>query len=187
MMRLFRLRVSMTIALAAAVIGGCSELTATVSGTVNLDGKPLRIAKSQRGTVLFRPVEGGATATALIDEHGKYSITTGGSSGLAPGDYLVAVRATEITPAIADSPAPTGKPFTPYVYGDPIESGLMCIVRRGDQTYDIELSSAASPVVNELETDESAATDDQAPTDKIEAQSESDDLETEEIDGQPRL
>ncbi len=94
-------------------LAGCSPMTATVSGTVTLDGKPLRIGESQRGTVLFRPVEGGATATGLIDQEGRYSLSTGGTAALRPGEYLVAVRATDILPASEDSPAPEGRPITP--------------------------------------------------------------------------
>ncbi len=186
MTRFSKLRLSLAIALATAVGGGCSDMTATVGGTVKLDGQPLRIGKSQRGTVLFRPVEGGATATALIDGNGKYSISTGGTAALAPGDYLVAVRATEIIPAGDDSPAPTGRPITPYVYGNPLESGLMCTVKRGNQTYDIELSSDAGPVVAEPESEDLPANGNQAPTGVGDAESESDEPMTEEVDSQPR-
>jgi hypothetical protein len=164
----FRVYLYLAIVLAAAVAGGCSDMTAHVDGTVKLDGKPLRIGKSQRGTVLFRPVVGGAMATALIDENGKYSISTGGTAALVPGDYLVAVRATEIVPADDTSAPPTGKPFTPYLYGNPLESGLVCIVKRGKQTYNIELRSDAGPAVvesaSEPEPDGESPADDQPTT-----------------------
>jgi hypothetical protein len=165
-------------------------MTATVGGTVKLDGQPLKIGKSQRGTVMFRPVEGGATATALIDENGKYSLATGGTAALVPGDYLVAVRATEIVLADDKSSPPTGKPFTPLLYGNPLESGLICTVKRGNQTYDIELRSDAGPVITEPESDELLESADQVPTDDNEAQAESDESKdepkTDEVDSQRR-
>jgi len=151
---LLKLRMFLVLVLATAVSGGCSKMSATVTGTVKLDGQPLRIGKSERGTGLFRPVKGGATATALIDENGNYTISTGGTAALVPGDYLVSVRATEIIPASDDSRPPTGRPITPYIYGNPLESGLLCIVKRGHQRYDIELRSDAGPAVFEPQPEE---------------------------------
>lgn len=173
MMRLLKLRMSMVIVLTTVVIAGCSRMTATVTGTVKLDGQPLRIGKSERGTVLFRPVKGGATATALIDENGNYTLSTGGTAALAPGDYLVAVRATEIIPSSDDSQTPTGRPITPYIYGNPLESGLLCNVKRGQQSYNIDLRSDAGPVVAEPESEDLSENGEPAPANEGDAKSES--------------
>ncbi len=135
-----------------AFLAGCSDLTSQVSGQVKLDGKPLSIAKGQRGTVLFRPVEGGPTTTAIIESDGTYTLKTGSASGIKPGDYLVSVRVVDIQPAAEDGGAPTGTPMTPAIYADPLQSGFQFNVKSGTNRFDLELDSTAGPV-HKLETE----------------------------------
>lgn len=134
------------LACSVASLAGCSDLTSRVSGQVMLDGKPLEIAEGQRGTVLFRPVEGGPTTTAIIESDGTYTLKTGSASGIKPGDYLVSVRVVEIKPAGEEGAAPTGTPITPAIYADPLQSGFQFNVKSGNNRFDLELDSTAGPV-----------------------------------------
>ncbi len=126
---------------------GCSDLTAKVTGTVYLDDKPVNITSSQRGTVVFRPIKGGATCTGLIDKSGSYSVSTGSESALVPGEYLVSVQVLESVPPKGGDDAPSGKPITPALYADPLTSGLSFVVKGGANQYDIKLDSSAGPTV----------------------------------------
>ncbi|MEM6329363.1 MAG: hypothetical protein AAF790_03835 [Planctomycetota bacterium] len=128
-----------------AVLAGCSEMTAQVGGAVLLDGKRMSLSDSQRGMVVFRPIAGGPTCNGLIEADGAYTIATGSAAALAPGEYLVSVRVMELVEPAAEGEAPTGRPITPAVYGDPLTSGLSCIVKSGANRYDIELKSSAGP------------------------------------------
>lgn len=129
-----------------ALLAGCSDRTSRVSGQVTLDGQPLVIGERQRGTVLFRPVGGGATTTAILDPSGVYTLKTGGASGIKPGEYLVAVRVVQIEPADESGEAPSGTPITPAIYADPLQSGLRFDVKSGRNRFDIDLDSTAGPV-----------------------------------------
>lgn len=125
---------------------GCREQTARVSGVVKLDGSPLQVQDNQRGTVVLRPVAGGATCTSLIGPDGAFSVSTGSVSGVAPGEYLVSVRVLELVPR-EDGQAPGGTPTTPAIYADPSTSGLMFKVKAGANEIEIDLDSAAGPLV----------------------------------------
>lgn len=134
-------------------VAGCSDLTSQVSGIVYLDGKPLRVAEDERGTVVFRPVEGGPTTTAIIDRDGAYALKTGSADKIKPGDYLVAVRVVEIKAAAVAGQAPSGEPLTPAIYANPLESGLQFTVKSGSNQLDLELDGNAGPArAIELET-----------------------------------
>jgi len=126
---------------------GCSDLSSRVTGLVNVDGKPLKLADDQRGTVMFRPVKGGPTATAIINDNGTYELSTGGARAIVPGDYLVAVRVVEISPPEAGKSTPTGTPTTPALYADPLQSGLQFTVSSGSNKIDIDLDSDAGPII----------------------------------------
>ena len=61
------------LAFAGSLVGavGCNSESATVSGTVTLDGKPLTGGQHMNGTVTFsREGGGGAPAVGFIDESG---------------------------------------------------------------------------------------------------------------------
>lgn len=125
---------------------GCSELSSRVSGQVSLDGQKVSIGESERGTVQFRPIDGGPNATAIIGSDGTYSLNTGTSDGVKPGEYMVSVRLVEMVPAAEEGGAPSGRPLTPAIYANPLESGLQCTVKAGDNNFDIELDSSAGPI-----------------------------------------
>ncbi|NQT36525.1 MAG: carboxypeptidase regulatory-like domain-containing protein [Planctomycetes bacterium] len=99
--------------------GGCGGDLATVSGTVTMDGKALPEA-----TVTFRPAEG-AVGYGTSDAEGHYTIRTGASDGLAPGDYKVTVQAygelPESAPEDSEVPPPV---ITPGKYADANLSGI---------------------------------------------------------------
>ncbi|QEH33145.1 hypothetical protein OJF2_16420 [Aquisphaera giovannonii] len=59
-----------------------------VSGTVSLDGKPL-----PGGTITFTPAGGGASAGGATIKDGSFSI--GREGGLVPGNYAVAIYASD--------------------------------------------------------------------------------------------
>lgn len=71
-----------------ATLLGCSDgpQRFPVSGTVELDGKPL-----SEGRIVFVPVDSGRTATGQIVD-GKYSLSTDGQTGARPGSYRVAIK-----------------------------------------------------------------------------------------------
>ncbi|TWT86202.1 hypothetical protein Mal64_39450 [Pseudobythopirellula maris] len=145
-MHRFTNRFALIVATLAVASSGCNERTATVSGVVQLDGSAMKIGEGQRGMVIFRPVAGGATCTSLITPAGGYSVATGSSAGLAPGDYLVSVRVIELVPG-SEGEGASGKPITPAVYSDPLTSGLLFTVVNGVNKIVIDLDSSAGPAV----------------------------------------
>ena len=132
-----------TLCLAAA---GCGEQTATVSGTVTLDGMPVAMGPAQRGTVVFHPASGGPLATGMIAADGNYRLSTGGSTGVAAGDYLVSVRVVEVVPASVEHAEPSGRAMTPAIYGDASTSGFKFVVAPGENKCDLALRSDAGPL-----------------------------------------
>ncbi len=129
----------------ALLIGGCGGQQTEVTGTVQLDGKPLAIGPTQRGTVVFQPIGDGAVATGLIDRHGKYRLSTTSGLGLTPGKYAITVRAIEVVPASDETGEPTGRPLTPSSYAAVATSGFSFEIVAGNNTCDLELSSDAGP------------------------------------------
>lgn len=126
---------------------GCSERTARVSGVVKLDDSPMKITDGQRGMVVFRPVAGGATCASLIDAEGTFSVATGASAGVTPGDYMVSVRVIELVPGEEEGQEASGQAITPALYANPLTSGLMYKVGSGENKLVIELDSMAGPAV----------------------------------------
>lgn len=137
---------AIAIASVALFTSGCGDLNATVSGVVKLDGEVLRCEHNRRGTVVFGPVAGGASATGIIDDNGRYSVRTGSNAGVKPGDYVVGVRVLEIVPHEDGVSAPSGEPITPVLYSNPLTSGLITTLKSGSNTFDIELDSSAGPL-----------------------------------------
>lgn len=85
-----RLGVLLTAVLLATCLGcGGAAGRVSVSGTVNLDGKPLA-----RGTISFIPLGGGPSAGGTIDQ-GNFAIS--GDRGPSPGRYRVEIMAFEKT------------------------------------------------------------------------------------------
>jgi hypothetical protein len=122
-------------------IVGCGSGLASVSGTVTLDGQPIAGGAEVRGTVTFtRPDGSGVPAVGVLDENGRYELSTGGQKGVPPGSYQVAIVATRI---IIPEPGatPSGRPITPRQYASAKTSGLTAEVTTGDNTHDFPLES----------------------------------------------
>lgn len=120
-----------------ALFAGCNGNSANVTGTVTLDGQPLTT-----GSVSFQPTTSGPVAYGSIGPEGNYQLSTGTSTGLNAGEYIVTVVATEE----ARQPAP-GEPelppklLTPERYGNVEQSGLRFTVTRGANKIDLPLTT----------------------------------------------
>jgi hypothetical protein len=122
---------------------GCSDL-ASVSGQVTLDDQPLKGGRDLRVTVMFVPESGtSATAAALADEDGQYTLSTGSKTGVQPGNYLVGISAVEVIRSENDAAPPAGRRITPPIYADPQRSGFRAEVQPGSNTFDFPLRSDA--------------------------------------------
>lgn len=123
-----------TILAATLLPAGCGPgNSASVSGTVTLDDKPL-----DRGTVTFHPEPDGPLAYGQIGPDGTYTLQVGAKTGLMPGRYAVTVVAT--TTPDANSGA-FGKLLTPTKYGNAKETNLRFEVKPGTQRIDLPLKS----------------------------------------------
>ena len=125
-------------------IAGCDSGLATVSGTVTLDGAPIAGGPDVRGTVTFMRADGSGTpAIGILDENGRYELSSGKKWGVPPGAYAVAIVATRI---IIPEPGatPSGRPITPRRYASAKDSGLTADVKPGDNTLDFPLVSRNS-------------------------------------------
>jgi len=132
------------LAIAAGSIGtlGCDGGSATVSGAVTLDGKPVTGGTHMNGTVSFsREGGGGAPAVGFIDESGHYSVKTGASSGMEPGKYQVAIAMNKITIPADPNAMPIPTLITPAKYKSTLSSGLRAEVKPGRNTFDFDLVS----------------------------------------------
>lgn len=126
----------------AQMLIGCSDGRSSVSGSVTLDGQPLVRTQNRQITVMFRPESGsGVPASALVDESGEFTLSTGAQSGLAPGKYIVVVAATESTPA-ANGGVPSKRALTPLKYAKPTETDLRADVQPGRNTFSFDLKSS---------------------------------------------
>jgi len=119
---------------------GCTR-RADVGGLVTLDGTPL-----PTGVVTFTPASGGATGYAAIGQDGRYTVQTGASAGVPPGEYVVTVAANG--PAASDSqpgPGPISDGIRPLVtpkrYADRAESPLRATLQSGTQELPLVLRS----------------------------------------------
>jgi hypothetical protein len=121
-----------------AAVGCGSELGSTVHGIVSVDGQTL-----PTGTVSYHPLGEGAVAYGQIDSAGKYSVKTGASSGLAPGEYRVTVVAVEVEPATNSIDSPAGRRITPDRYQDVNSTDLRFQIRPGSNTIDLQLTSSS--------------------------------------------
>jgi len=129
--------VSCVVFLATVGCGGVYD--STVSGTVTLDSNPV-----PRGTITFKPVDGGPSAYGQIQSDGSYELRTGREEGAPSGQYQVTVVANE-PPAQQRSesggPPPPGAAITPPWYRSSRTSRLQFNVEPGSNQIDIELSS----------------------------------------------
>lgn len=121
-------------------VTGCGESFATVTGTVTLDGKSV-----DAGTVTFTPTSGPAIAKEIIN--GAYQVDrvplgNAGVSVIGPPDVKNEAD-RGMAQKLGKAPPPPPPPATkiPLKYADPATSGLKYTVKRGDNSYKIELSS----------------------------------------------
>jgi hypothetical protein len=130
------------IVVAVLSLTGCGGSKASVTGTVTLDGKPIQGSRQLYGTVNFYRADGsGAPATGMIRESGHYEVATGGTKGLEPGNYQVAITIKEILPPAEAGGLTGNKRIGPAKYGRPAESGLTAEVTPGRNTIDFALQS----------------------------------------------
>lgn len=116
---------------------GRSVETGTVSGAVNINGKPLT-----SGTVVFFGENDGDTAVGPISTDGTYTLKYGAGFSIPVGDYRVAIN--EGPPPGAPSPAPeeimknppkpTSSSLVPAKYRDAKTSGLIAVVKQGSNS-----------------------------------------------------
>ena len=113
-------------ALLAATVAGCGwsgSPLVPLSGTVSLDGQPLA-----RGMIQFEPeATTGSTAVASV-ANGRFSATTGGRPGIAPGRYKVRIDA-RAEPADETDTLP--RSVIAAKYADAATSGLGCEIAVG--------------------------------------------------------
>lgn len=133
-------RSSSLAAVAWALCGCGGPPTATVRGTVTLDGRPV-----SGGTVLFEG--GGRVFGGAIGPDGAYELRDRGGPHVVPGAYAVAVmppepayvvdeRTTDVRRVGGDTAA-----SHPKKYRDPTTSGLARDVPAGDSRIDLELTA----------------------------------------------
>jgi hypothetical protein len=124
---------------------GCGEPKETVpelvsvTGKVTFRGQPLADA-----SVTFIPAEGDEEPTELnrlvrpsakTDADGGYELAWGDNPGAPPGKYNVTVM--KLAPSEDDEVKPAS--LIPENYGSPKTSGLMKVVKDGDNVINIEL------------------------------------------------
>lgn len=125
---------------------GCGD-GASLSGSVTLDGAPIDASQGVRGTLTFEPKGPGApVAVADLDSQGRYEAHTGGRRGIAPGEYLVSVRAFRVVPPASPDDMPGIQPLTPPRYASPKTSGLSVVVEDGSNHFDVPLETQSAAV-----------------------------------------
>lgn len=111
--------------------GSTHPPTATVSGTVTLDGQPL-----ENATLMFQP-ESGRPSTGVTDKEGRYTLEyMAGVPGATLGMHFVIIRTLV---AGEDGRPPVSPEKLPKKYHD--ETGLRVEVKSGANTHDFDLSS----------------------------------------------
>jgi hypothetical protein len=90
---------------------------------------------------MFYPESGsGAPAAGIVDESGRYRLSTGRQDGIAPGDYVVTLAAVEVKPSAPGRPA-NKRMITPLRYTSPKQSDLRAAVQPGRNRFDFDLTS----------------------------------------------
>jgi hypothetical protein len=136
--RLFRVLLALFV---LPVIVGCGNGLAKVSGTVTLDDKPIAGGPQVYGTVTFCRESGGAPAVGIIDESGRYTLSTGAQKGVEPGTFQVGIAVKKIMPPVNRDAMPQPVLITPRKYASVTQSGLRKEVQPGNNTFDFALSS----------------------------------------------
>lgn len=144
--------------LVLAILAGCSSESGDgfkgergqVSGTVTLDGTPLK----QGCQVLFIAKVGGYTGAGVVEDGGKYSLRYKYGAGVPVGEYLVQLSAPfepepmteKVDPVqmasklhLTNKNKPTAESPFPVEYASTSTSGLMFKVQPNQNTIDIKL------------------------------------------------
>ncbi len=128
-----RIRLPAILAAALALAtAGCGGDWGSCSGTVALDGAPLKDA-----SITFEPTNGGPTAYGQVKD-GEFTVGTGQKDGLAAGKYRVSVSASTVPQMGSKEQA---KLLTPKKYAGFDTSGLEADVKPGSNRLKFELSS----------------------------------------------
>lgn len=83
--------------LGLALCTGCGSKLGSVTGKVQLDGKPLSNA-----VVTFMPVGGGSSGSGTTDTEGNYKLNSVAADGLEPGKYKVAITSVQVAEAVTE-------------------------------------------------------------------------------------
>jgi hypothetical protein len=143
--RFWSLAGSFGLLLTSLAIAGCSNGSASVSGTVTLDGMPVEGGPELYGTVAFyREDGGGAPAVGVIQDGGHYELATGNKQGLEPGNYMVGVAVKKILPPAEPGGLTRPQRLSDPKYAMPKESGFRADVKPGSNRFDFELQSKRS-------------------------------------------
>ncbi len=124
--------------LVAGCLVGCGgpENIAQVSGTVTLDGQPLRGAY-----VIFNPVEPGSQSSGLTDDSGHFTLQyTREIRGAEIGDHMVRITTASRGDPDADPPKPKVEEKLPAKYHS--KSELSATVKQGSNDLSFPLVSA---------------------------------------------
>lgn len=132
-----------TAAACCLLLAGCGSDLGQVSGTVTLNGEPLRGGNGVRATVVFQPLAaGGVPAVGNVGPEGEYSLFSGAKEGVVPGEYAVTCTASQKVAGRDPTAAPTGRRITDPKYGNPQTSGLQFTVQPGSNEFNIALASS---------------------------------------------
>jgi hypothetical protein len=128
-----------------ALLSGCGPKVGNVTGQVTLDGQPLLGTNGVVATVVFRPASGsGPSGVGAVDAEGRYSLFTGSTAGVQPGDYVVTCTANQLIPG-ADGGAASGKALSDPKFADSKTSGFAFTVVPGHNEFDVPLESLKGP------------------------------------------
>jgi hypothetical protein len=130
---------------AALSLTGCGAGVGTVSGTVTYKGQPLTVGVN---TVAFHGQDG-TVVSCVVEPDGSYT-----ARKVPVGPARISLQCLPPPPNLLMAPGEDGKPKAsgsgaarpgraadvPARYRDPEQSRLTCVVRRGEQRHDIELT-----------------------------------------------
>jgi len=123
------------------LFSGCGPKVGQVTGQVSLDGQPLLGSNGVVATVVFRPTSGsGPSAVGAVDADGRYTLYTGSTTGVQPGEYVVTCTANQLIPG-ADGGAASGKTLSDPKFADSKTSGFAFTVVPGHNEFDIPVES----------------------------------------------
>jgi hypothetical protein len=131
--------------LLAIVASGCGSSLSEATGTVTLDGQPLRAENGIRARVTFEPASGaGAIGVGVLDEEGVFRVATGSQQGILPGEYLVSCSVTEIIPPKDPAGTPSGRAVSDPKFANAKASGLRFKVEPGSNEFNVAVQSPSN-------------------------------------------